>query len=110
MILEENIVFEDEKFYPMMRVQYQGIKDEKSAENVLCCRYGRHLLKTAHPVLKQYLEREARLYSDIYEEMKQAPFSDKVKIRMTEVEEILRLNGEALEFFKRKRGFHGTKR
>ena len=98
-ILEENIVFEDEKFYPMMRVQYQGIKDEKRAENTLFCRYGSQLLKMAHPVLKQYLEREARQYSYIYEEMKQAPLSEKVKTRMEEVEDLLHLNGEALKFF-----------
>ena len=56
-------------------------------------------MKMAHPVLKQYLEREARQYSYIYEEMKQAPLSEKVKTRMEEVEDLLHLNGEALKFF-----------
>lgn len=98
-ILEENMVWEDEKFYPMMRVRYQGGKDLKSAESRLFCRYGKILPETAHPVLRQYLEREARLYAEIYEELKQAAHSEKTGKRLSEVEEILFINKEARRFF-----------
>lgn len=98
-ILEEDIVLEDEKFYPMMRVQYQGTCDKKSAENVLFCRYGKALLEMAHPVLKQYLEREKKIYSDIKENLEKTGLSEKTKGRLAEVEEILRLNQDAIGGF-----------
>ena len=98
-ILEENMVLEDEKFYPMMRVQYQGISDEMSANNALLCRYGKGLLEAAHPVLLQYLEREKRVYSDIKKNLEKTELSEKTKERLMEVEEILRLNQCAIGGF-----------
>ena len=98
-ILEENMVLEDEKFYPMMRVQYQGISDEMSADNALLCRYGKGLLEAAHPVLLQYLEREKRVYSDIKKNLEKTELSEKTKERLMEVEEILRLNQCAIGGF-----------
>ena len=98
-ILEEDIVLEDEKFYPMMRVQYQGVNDETSAENMPFCRYGKGLLASKHPVLKQYLEREQKLYSDIRENLGKTEASEKTKERLAEVEAILKWNQEALNYF-----------
>ncbi len=98
-ILEEEMILEDDKFYPMMRVAYQGVKDVASAENILFCRYGKLLLEQAHPVLKQYLLKEQSLYRDILESLGRNPFSEKTKERKGEVEEILRFNSEALTFF-----------
>ena len=98
-ILEENMVFEDEKYYPMMRVSYQGTCNEEYAMNTLYCRYGKALLESKNPVLKQYLEKEKQQYTDIYQGMKQSPITDRVQNRMSEVGEILRVNREALEFF-----------
>jgi len=95
-ILEEDMVLEDEKFYPMMRVQYQGINDEKSAENMLFCRYGKGLLLKKHPVLKEYLLREQTLYADIRENLSKTAVSEKTKERLLEVEAVLELNREGL--------------
>ena len=98
-ILEENIVLEDEKFYPMMRVQYQNVNNAECAENVLFCRYGKLLLEKKHPVLKEYLEREQKLYTGILENLKQTAVSEKTKERMAEVEEVLHDNKKAFSYF-----------
>ena len=98
-ILEENMVLEDEKFYPMMRVAYQNVIDTKNAKNLLFCRYGKHLLEQKHSVLKEYLGREEKLYTGILGNLSQTAVSDKTKERIAEVEEVLRLNREAKTYF-----------
>ena len=98
-ILEENMVLEDEKFYPMMRVAYQNVIDTKNAKNLLFCRYGKHLIEQKHSVLKEYLEREEKLYTGILGNLSQTAVSDKTKERIAEVEEVLRLNREAKTYF-----------
>ena len=98
-ILEENMVLEDEKFYPMMRVAYQNVIDTKNAKNLLFCRYGKHLLEQKHSVLKEYLEREEKLYTGILGNLSQTAVSDNTKERIAEVEEVLRLNREAKTYF-----------
>lgn len=60
-IAEENIVLDDGKYYPMMRVQ-KGVP-EVYTEAELC--YGKHLIGSRHPVLKQFLERELGMKKEI---------------------------------------------
>lgn len=98
-ILEENMVLEDEKFYPMMRVVYENMIDTEKAENLLFCRYGKCLLEQKNEVLKQYLEREENLYAGILGNLTQTAVSEKTKERITEVEEVLRFNREAKGYF-----------
>jgi len=98
-ILGEDMVLEDDKFYPMMRVAYQNAVDTECAENLLFCRYGKHLLEQKHAVLKEYLEREERLYAGILGNLSQSAGSEKTKERMAEVEEVLHLNGKAQKYF-----------
>ena len=98
-ILEENMVLEDEKFYPMMRVQYCNQIDEESAQNGLFCRYGKHLLEQKHGVLLEYLKREEKIYGEILESLKKQPVSEKIKERIAEVEKVLELNKNAYMYF-----------
>lgn len=98
-ILEEDMVLEDEKFYPMMRVRYQNEIDMECAECLLFCRYGKQLLEQKHVVLKEYLEREEKLYSEILANLMKTAVSEKTKGRIGEVEETLRLNREAFSYF-----------
>lgn len=98
-ILEEDMVLEDEKFYPMMHVVYQNAIDTEKAENLLFCRYGKHLLEQKHVVLKEYLEREEKLYKGILENLSQKDVSEKTRERMAEVEEVLQLNNKAFAYF-----------
>ena len=98
-ILEENIILEDEKFYPMMRVQYQNVIDTESAENALFCRYGKELLQQKHGVLLLYLKREQKMYGEILAVLKKQPVSEKIKDRIAEVEKVIELNQKAYRYF-----------
>jgi len=98
-ILEENMVLEDEKFYPMMRVQYCNQIDEESAGNNLFCRYGKHLLEQRQGVLLEYLKREEKLYGEILASLKKQPVSEKIKERIAEVEKVVELNQKAYMYF-----------
>ena len=62
-ITEEEMVLEDGKFYPMMKVM---------------------LLERKHPVLREYLERELRIRNEILDRLKNAPNAEK---RAGEIEE-----------------------
>lgn len=52
-ILDENMIYEDGKFYPMMKA-VRGKSDYSELEY----RYGPVLLEKCHPVLRAYLDRE----------------------------------------------------
>ncbi len=52
-ITAEDMVLEDGKYYPMMRVVYGNSKTEMP--DVLALKYGEKLLEQKHPVLTQYL-------------------------------------------------------
>ena len=84
-IVEEELIREDGKFYPMMKV----IHGEE--ENILPDMpytleewFGGLLLERKHPVLKEYLDRELRIRDEILEKLKNAPNAQK---RAGEVEE-----------------------
>lgn len=87
-IEDENIVYEDGKFYPMMKVipgksEILPYEDEEYE-------YGRILLKKRHPVLKEFLFREIRIRSGILENLKTNPeVSESSKVRINELEKEL---------------------
>ena len=115
-ILAEDMVYEDGKFYPMMKVQYQEKNVQKvlekssvaeldlaTGENVevlkLSDLYGGLLLQNRHPVLKTFLEKEKLIYTDIKENLAKQPASEKIRTRLAEVEDILHYNELALQFY-----------
>ena len=55
-IVQEDMVVEDGKFYPMMKVISGSSPDWDKVE----LRYGKRLLEQRHPILKQFLEKEVR--------------------------------------------------
>lgn len=74
--LEENMVLDDGKFYPMMKVRPPVQKKTGSGENVEEresseqwteeeLRYGRLLLRQKNPVLREFLDREIRIKKQI---------------------------------------------
>lgn len=127
-ILAEDMVLEDDKFYPMMKVHYVGKKhdfgadkpeqkkaisenlqimqaeqmDLSTEQNVdvwkLSDLYGGLLLQNHHPVLKTYLEKEKTLFTQIRENLKKQPASEKIQVRLAEVEETLKYNAAALRY------------
>ena len=84
-IVQEEMILEDGKFYPIMKVvQYEGEQPAVwSREEEM---FGRLLLERKHPVLKLYLERELRIRSEISAQLESASGDVAMKRRM-EVEE-----------------------
>lgn len=90
LFMQENMVYEDGKFYPMMKVQVpqRNYKSEDPlqgwTDTELC--YGKLLLQGKNPVLKQFLEREYMLKMDIVKQLeKQA--GEKARSRILELTE-----------------------
>ena len=101
-ILAEDMVYEDGKFYPVMKVQYQGENEnaQKASEVLkLSDLYGGLLLQNRHPVLKTFLEKEKLIYTGIKENLEKQPESEKIRTRLAEVEDILHYNELALQFY-----------
>ena len=99
-ILAEDMVLEDGKFYPMMKVQYQGENAQKASEVLkLSDLYGGLLLQNRHPVLKTFLEKEKLIYTGIKENLEKQPASEKIRTRLAEVQDTLHYNELALQFY-----------
>lgn len=109
------MVFEDGKYYPMMRVHYQAEKNEdadktiKNMENSkeqkksrykVECLYGRYLLMGKNPVLHQYLVKERQVFENILDNLFKQPESEKIAVRMEEVKEALGYNEAALAYYR----------
>lgn len=93
-IQQEEMVLEDGKFYPMMRVEKaENIPAYSRKEEA----FGKLLLERRHPVLKEYLLRELRIQKDIAEKLEKAPNQEAVAERLQEVKEEQQLILAALE-------------
>ena len=94
-IIQEEMILEDGKFYPIMKVvQHEGEQPAVwSREEEM---FGRLLLERKHPVLKLYLERELRIRSEISAQLESASGDVAMKRRM-EVEEEKQLIMTALK-------------
>lgn len=66
-IIQEDIVKDNGKFYPAMRVTWREEKAQALSEEELW--YGPLLLKEKHPVLQEYLEKEKAKYAQIAEDI-----------------------------------------
>ena len=109
---QEDMVCEDGKYYPMMRVKVcpdsfpssprarEALPETAAAddETELACRFGPRLLAGKHPVLAQFLTREEALLHAI--SLKLAPLQNERSLeRKKEIEEDLRLVRLALQRF-----------
>ena len=114
-IEDEDMVCEEGKYYPMMRVHYQAEKNEdadktiKDMENSkeqkksrykVECLYGRYLLMEKNPVLHQYLVKERQVFENILDNLFKQPESEKIAVRMEEVKEALGYNEAALAYYR----------
>lgn len=96
---EENMIFDDGKYYPMGRYVFAGIgnisddlfcKQEVSFDDFLqekrvYYRYGEGLIKTGNPVLRQYLEKEALHLQTLEEQVLKSADSEKKFLRIEEI-------------------------
>lgn len=99
--LAEEMVLEEGKFYPMMKVRYTGTFSTQDNVELLKLSdlYGGLLLKNGHPVLKTYLEKEQKILFDIQSNLKKQPSSEKISARLQEVKEALKFNQIAMETY-----------
>lgn len=82
-IVQEELILEDGKFYPMMKAVPADETECWTQEEEL---FGKYLLDRKHPVLKQYLERELRIRENISEQLREAE-GETAQKRRNEVEE-----------------------
>lgn len=108
-IVEEKMVEEEGKFYPMMRVVRtcpEGDGNEnlvsEAAPYTLEEAFGKFLLKEHNPVLYRYLLREERIRADILKQLQAAPQAEAVTARIREVKEEVQLIKAALAEYESK--------
>lgn len=100
-IMQEEMVKEDGKYYPMMRVSYQPYQKKAFDENEeVFDSYGELLLKRKHPVLLDYLKKEQKVQENILKQLRAQPETEQIRQRIGEVENICRLNSEGLAYYK----------
>lgn len=89
-IVAEDMVLEDGKFYPMMRVQ-NGVDEsysEDESKRSIEFSYGKCLLTDKHPVLKLFLEKELRTKTEILSHLAQTA-GEQIHVRRQELTEEL---------------------
>lgn len=94
----EDMVYEEGKFYPMMRVNYRPAYCGR--ENALYDRYGKILLSERHPVLYRYLQKEKETYESILAQLQAAEQTERIRERMQETLGLLNENKQALNEWK----------
>lgn len=103
----EEMVLEDGKYYPMMRVHWEeqerSVEWQENGEELLrqetCDIYGRLLLERKHPVLREFLQKEQQIYAGILENLKKQPQTDQITLRAAEIEAALKRNREAFTYY-----------
>lgn len=105
LFIQEDMVLEDGKFYPMMKVappcpdQVPMISKDIGVEwSMAELRYGKLLLESRHPVLRHFLEKEINLKTRIIENLKEQGTSH-AKQRMKELEQELEYAQKGMEYY-----------
>jgi tRNA (adenine22-N1)-methyltransferase len=98
-IIDEDMVCEDNKYYPMMRavrVEENDVWDKMNEQTRTACDiYGPLLIKNGNPVLRRFLVREHRILTELCNELQSHVRTDAIQKRIDEVEEKLRFNESA---------------
>lgn len=98
-IVDEDMVIEDGKYYPMMKVvpvEEDGFWRVIPKEAIRACdMYGPLLLKNGNPSLRKFLVRQHKQLEKILKELEKLPESKKIAVRKQEVLEKISLNESA---------------
>jgi tRNA (adenine22-N1)-methyltransferase len=98
-IMDEDMVCEDDKYYPMMRAIKVKEDDtwEKMNERVkvACDIYGPLLLRNGNPVLRRFLVRQHRQLTQIIQSLSLQKESEAIRKRTAELQEELQFNESA---------------
>lgn len=85
-ILNEDMILEDGKYYPMMKVSQQKATEQtKILPQEVADAFGPVLLQKRHPVLKEWLERELRTTNSVIEQLSAQPDHERIRNRMQQV-------------------------
>ena len=95
MIEDEDMVEEDGKFYPMMRVIHGTPEPCEDYEYV----YGKKLLQKRHPVLHRFLLREKGIQESILEQLARRTESESARHREAEILRERKLTQRALKSY-----------
>lgn len=96
-ILEEDMVVEDGKYYPMMKVRPEKKKTaEMWKEEEL--EFGKLLLQKKHPVLWQFLERELRIRKQILEKLCKQE-GENIVLRKKEVQREIEIIQKGMDYY-----------
>ncbi len=90
-IIQEDMVLEDGKFYPMMK----AVKAATDHYDLKELRYGKRLLAQKHPVLKVFLEKEIKTKEQILKNLKEETGAH-IEARKSELQSDLSVAKEAL--------------
>lgn len=93
-VIAEDMVFEDGKFYPMMKVK-NGECDSYT-EMELC--YGKGLLEQKHPVLEKYLQKEIDTKKQVIKHLEHET-GEHIERRVSELKQELLLAMKALQVY-----------
>lgn len=96
-VRNEDMVCEDGKFYPMMRVSYDPFTE--NGHNELFYIYGEQLLLSRHPVLYQYLQKEKAVHEAIAYRLAGGGQNERIAERKRQIEQILFYNERAMHYF-----------
>ena len=94
-IVQEEMVFEEGKYYPMMK----AVHGENTDDRKIWFLYGRLLLENRHPVLKSYLQKEYDSCCKLLEKLCQTA-TEVASRRCEELLEKKHLIEEALAFYR----------
>lgn len=95
-IEKENMVFEDGKYYVMMRARRSSQVVPMNKE--IQYRYGKYLIEHKNPILYQYLQKECRQLEEIQNKLKHQD-SEKGKQKIKELKEDITYCKEALSYY-----------
>ena len=112
LFIEEDMVFDEGKYYPMMKVSPPGLREERGLPGEKDTdvrmrpddwkpeelRYGRLLLRKKDPVLKEFLEREIRLKKGILSELSQRE-GEKIQTRREELAGELQCAEKGMKYY-----------
>ena len=98
-IVDEDMVCEDGKYYPMMRVIHVDSDESWSKMNeesrIACDIYGPLLLRNGNPVLRRFLVRQHRQLTEIIQSLKQQKQTQAIIKRIGELQQELSYNESA---------------
>lgn len=106
LFLQENMVLEDGKYYPMMKVQppkSEAVHSDASGNGVCAwneteLRYGKLLLESRNEVLRSFLQREIRMKEQILRNLR-GKDSDRIAGRRNELEQELKYAEKGMEYY-----------